>query len=82
MMYQCGVVQYLSVWWHWLFLLHLSSSDVGQREQEKARLEKLYQESDRRLDNLIQGSAYLLRHYLSVLFRSVTDILNIIIMFA
>jgi len=32
------------------------SSDVGQREQEKSRLEKQYQESDRRLDNLIQGS--------------------------
>jgi len=31
------------------------SSDVGQREQEKSRLEKQYQESDRRLDNLIQG---------------------------
>jgi len=36
-------------------LLHFYSSDVGQREQEKSRLEKQYQESDRRLDNLIQG---------------------------
>jgi len=42
-------------------LLHFCSSDVGQREQEKARLEKLYQESDRRLDNLIQGPVYLSR---------------------
>jgi len=33
----------------------MSSSDVGQREQEKSRLEKQYQESDRRLDGLIQG---------------------------
>jgi len=43
-------------------LLHFCSSDVGQREQEKARLEKQYQESDRRLDNLIQGSPYLLQY--------------------
>jgi len=40
-------------------LFYLCSSDVGQREQEKARLEKQYQESDRRLDNLIQGSVCL-----------------------
>ena len=37
-------------------VLCFCSSDVGQREQEKSRLEKQYQESDRRLDNLIQGS--------------------------
>jgi len=38
-----------------LYAVTFCSSDVGQREQEKSRLEKQYQESDRRLDNLIQG---------------------------
>jgi hypothetical protein len=31
------------------------SSDTGQREQEKAQLEKQFQESDQRLDGLIAG---------------------------
>ena len=32
------------------------SADFDQREKEKARLEKAFRESDRTLDNLVQGN--------------------------
>ena len=51
----------------WTDVIIYRSSDVGQREQEKSRLEKLYQESDRRLDNLIQGAEQFVSICLSLL---------------
>lgn len=37
------------------FDYNLFRADVQQREQEKARFEKLYRESDSKLDKLVQG---------------------------
>ena len=38
-----------------IYLYSYYSSDIYQREEEKARLEKAYKESDRELDKLLAG---------------------------